>query len=314
MWFKVHWPVYLVWAGLIYILLRLYISGRMVRFSDRAGDRSLHQGEVLTGGGFLLFVPIAAMMMWYQWYLPAVLVFILTVLGVIDDVRQLSARLRLIVQFLVVIAALWFVGVGFLWWGIFLCVAFVWWINLFNFMDGANGLVGLHALVTLATVLFIPESAQSFKPVVMSIMIALAVYLYFNMGLKRLFMGDSGSLPLAFILGFLALWMMQGQSLNALQVAVMHAVLITDSSLTLVMRLMRGEAITQAHRSHLYQRLIGPEGPHGPVSMVYAAVTGLCCTVAVMMSDLPLTRQWLWFVSVYLVLAVVFFQTRRLGR
>lgn len=314
MWFKAHWFQLLLWAGFIYGFLQLYVSGRVVQFLDHANERSLHQNEILTGGGFFLFTPLAVIMIWQQLYLPAALVFCLSFVGVIDDIKHLSARFRLIVQVVVVLLTLWWLGFSLSLWSLFIGLAFLWWLNLFNFMDGANGLVALHAFVTLSMLLWLTPFTNSVLLVVLCLLLALLVYLYFNVLLKQLFMGDSGSLPLAYVVALVALLALQAGHLSTLQIAVMHAVFITDATLTLVTRWYRKERLSQAHRSHLYQRLISENRPHWQISLLYCTITLACCLVAIVMDNYSLMWQLPWFILVYAILMSVFFQTRRLGR
>ncbi|KAA3638798.1 MAG: hypothetical protein DWP95_11805 [Proteobacteria bacterium] len=314
MWFNDYWPLLLIWAVLLFLLLQFYVKGVAVRFLDSANHRSLHHGEVLTGGGFFIFVPLVAIMLWQQLYLPATMVLCLTLVGIIDDVKTLTAGLRFFVQLVVVVVTLWFLDFGLSWWGLFLCLAFLWWLNLFNFMDGANGLVAMHAIVTLTVMTWLLVLPSNIMLLLVLVIVALLVYLYFNVVLKQLFMGDSGSLPLAFIVALTTLMALQMNALSAMQIAVMHAVLITDSSLTLIIRAMRGERLTQAHRSHLYQRLIAQNRPHWQISLAYAGVTMGCCLVALVMTKQAVLHQVVWFLSVYAVLVIVFFHSRDLGR
>lgn len=304
----------MLWAALIFGLSYLYVNGRLIRFSDQAGHRSLHQGSVLTGGGFLIFLPLSLVMFSSGWYLPAAMLMVLTVVGLLDDIYALSAALRLFVQLAVVLLTLGYMGFDSSLWGLFMAVSFLWWLNLFNFMDGANGLVAMHAIVTLGLPLIMYDMPIALNPVVVFSLVALFIYLYFNVGLKCLFMGDSGSLPLAYLIGLLMLVMMNVGSFNLIQVLLMHAVLIIDSSLTLLNRLFRGEPIMQAHRSHLYQRLISQITHHWPVSLAYAALTAVCCIIAYMIGDYSLTSQLLWFFGVNTFLMLVFFHCRRIGR
>ncbi len=314
MWFKALWLIDLLWAALIFILLKLYVSGYFGRFLDSANQRSLHRGEVLTAGGFLLFTPIVIYLVCQQLYVPALLVASLTLLGLFDDVRHLSARFRFLVQLVVVVVTLWHFGFDFSLWWLFLCLAFLWWLNLFNFMDGANGLVALHAMVTLIALLFLHTFPEGFRLMIALVVVSLFIYLYFNVKLNVLFMGDSGSLPLAFIIAFLSIMALKAGSLTVFQIVVMHAVLITDSTLTLAVRCYRRERLSEAHRNHLYQRLIGEYKPHLPVSSGYAAVTLLCCVLALAMAPLSLALQGLCLLMVYSVLAVVFIHYRHLNR
>ncbi len=314
MWFELYWFRSLLWGGFIYSLLQFYVSGGAIRLFDHANHRSLHQGEVLTGGGFFLFVPLSIVLLWQQFYLLAAVVFSLSLVGVIDDVKQLSARFRFLVQIAVVTVTLWWLGFSLSAWSVFFAVAFLWWLNLFNFMDGANGLVALHAMVTLSVMAWLSVLPGSVYLLVILIFVALLIYLYFNVLLKRLFMGDSGSLPLAFMIGLVALLGWQSGELSMLQIAVIHAVLITDATLTLAIRYHRKERLSEAHRSHLYQRLIADNRPHALVSSLYAVITLGCCGVAFTMQKYSLNGQFLWFIGVYTLLIGVFFHCRHIGR
>ena len=140
------------------------------------------------------------------------------------------------------------------------------------------------------------------------------VFLLFNLVLKRLFMGDSGSLPLAFLLAVLAFGCMSEGLLSYHQVALIHAVFITDATLTLLMRLKAGENITQAHASHLYQRIIKANGSHATVSLGYAMITAVLCGLAWTMPKWPIWQQMSSVVGIYLILLAVFSKTLRLGR
>jgi len=312
--FKVHWFMLLLWAGFVFTLLSLYVSGRFGRFLDRANHRSMHQGEVLTGGGFILFMPLTLLMLWQQQFLLAAMVASLTLLGAVDDVKALSASLRFSLQVIITAITLVLLGFQFSLWWLFLCLAMVWWLNLFNFMDGANGLVALQAIVTLVSLTLMAAFPANIVLIVACVVISLLIYLYFNMVLKVLFMGDSGSLPLAFVIAFVSLIALSTGMLNALQIAVMHAVLITDSTLTLAVRGLRGERLSQAHRSHLYQRLISQQSEHWPISLAYAAVTLVCCGIAFMMVHLSIWQQWISLLLVYLSLWLVFVHSRHFGR
>ncbi len=314
MWFKAHWLQLLLWAGFIFAILRIYVSGRLVRFLDRANHRSLHRNEILTGGGFFLFMPLVALMLWQQLYLPAALVFCLSFVGLIDDVKNLSPRFRFLIQIVVVVITLWWLGFALTAWSLLIGLVFLWWLNLFNFMDGANGLVALHAIVTLTMMLIMSVFSESWQLTVVFLVIALCVYLYFNVLLKNLFMGDSGSLALAFIIAWTALLALTMNHLTVWQISVMHAVLITDATLTLAVRWYCRERLTEAHRSHLYQRLIAQNRPHGRIALFYAATTLVCCGVAVLMQNQPTWQQIVWFGLVYGLLTVVFFHCRGIGR
>ncbi|MFC3193466.1 hypothetical protein ACFODZ_04315 [Marinicella sediminis] len=291
----------------------VFMSSRVV--TDQATSRSLHQGRAVTGGGLWMFVPFAAMLIWQQpGFLPGYLLMLMALLGFTDDHFDLSFKPRLLVQFVIALACLYAFGYppGLFW--LFLTLAVIWWLNLFNFMDGANGMAGLHALVVLLFYAWLIPPGFAQAQLVYSGLGVVSVYLIFNLLLKRLFMGDSGSLPMAFLLAVLAFLAITAGLLSYHQVALIHAVFITDATLTLLNRLKAGENITEAHASHLYQRIIKSGLSHGAISCIYALLTGLFCVVAVLVTGLPVWQQMAVVTIIYLLLVVIFSKTLRLGR
>jgi UDP-N-acetylmuramyl pentapeptide phosphotransferase/UDP-N-acetylglucosamine-1-phosphate transferase len=310
-------PLTLILAsgGLLGLLLSWYVfvSSRVV--TDQATSRSLHQGQAVTGGGLWMFVPVALFMIWQQPdFLPAYLLMLMSLLGFADDHYDLSFKPRLVVQLLIAVACLYHFGHQPGWFWLFLTLALIWWLNLFNFMDGANGMAGLHALVLLLFYALLAPADVALQQLIYTALGVVLVFLLFNLVLKRLFMGDSGSLPLAFLLAVLAFGCMAEGLLSYHQVALIHAVFITDATLTLLMRLKAGENITQAHASHLYQRIIKAYGSHATVSLGYAMITAVLCGLAWIMPKWPIWQQMSSVVGIYLILLAVFSKTLRLGR
>ena len=286
-----HWYGLLGLLVVTWSLLAWYVSHSPWAVQDQAVDRSLHQGQVQTGGGLLMFLPWLFFLLlfvpdlWVLWVVGA-----MVVLGWVDDRKHLSFQLRLLVQALAAWVSLWYLGfdpVTPL--ALFLLLSMIWWINLFNFMDGANGMAGLHAVVTLSFYAWCSMSGQGM--VLNTHWLALAgvavllPYLWFNLIQKRLFMGDSGSLPLALLQGLVALALIQAGTLSMPQVAVIHALFIIDATYTLIKRLASGENITEAHASHLYQKLVKSGWSHARVSWLYAAITALLCVMTVTVLD-----------------------------
>jgi UDP-N-acetylmuramyl pentapeptide phosphotransferase/UDP-N-acetylglucosamine-1-phosphate transferase len=139
-----------------------------------------------------------------------------------------------------------------------LALALGWMTNLYNFMDGADGLAGGMALIgfgvyALAAVL---GGDPTFAQLNLCIAAAAAGFLLFNFPPARVFMGDAGSIPLGFLAGAFGL---QGWSQGLWPLwfpLVVFGPFVADASVTLVRRALRGERVWQAHRSHYYQRLI----------------------------------------------------------
>lgn len=199
----------------------------------------------------------------------------------IDDRRQLPAVIRLSAQALVValcLAALpsdaRVMEVGpLILERILLGLAWLWFINLFNFMDGIDGLAGSETIaVALGYLALLTYAglADPFWRLALVIAASAAGYLFWNWDPARVFMGDAGSIPLGFLLGWLMLDLaLRGQWAAGL---ILPLYFVADATFTLLARAYRGEKLWQAHRQHFYQRaVLGGATPAGIVCRVGAA-------------------------------------------
>ena len=141
------------------------------------------------------------------------------------------------------------VAIGLLW---------VWWINLFNFMDGIDGLAGSEAAAIGAGLLLFAAVGAGVDP--RSALLAAAIlgaaigFLVWNWSPARIFLGDVGSVPLGYVLGFLLLDLaVRGHWKIAL---ILPLYFLADATMTLLRRLLRGERVWQAHRQHFYQQAV----------------------------------------------------------
>ena len=135
----------------------------------------------------------------------------------------------------------------------------VWWVNLFNFMDGTDGIAAVEALSVLASALVLLDFQISDSPILLFmlvVVVAILVFLFFNWPPAKIFMGDVGSTWLAFIIFALALLSIQAGWLSYSVWLILPALFVTDATVTLLRRMINGERWYQAHRTHAYQ-LIG---------------------------------------------------------
>lgn len=302
------------------ILLWWYAYRSPKALIDVQQQRSLHQGKAITGAGILLFLPFSLLGLWlYPLFVPLYVVLMLSVLGYVDDRFNLSFQWRLWVQLLAAVLTLWAVQLPVAWiWLVLLVVALLWWVNLFNFMDGANGMAGFHALASLACYAYVFTEAFAPNNVLAYLTWAglaiVVVYLWFNLVLKKLFMGDSGSLPLAWLIAVLALYAMYYDLLSHWQVAIIHAVFIVDATATLLSRIHRRENITEAHSTHLYQRLIKAGRSHGQVSGLYGLTTVVIALLVLSTQSVAIHVQYTQLFVVYGLMSVIFMKFYKLGR
>ncbi|HHS7809904.1 MraY family glycosyltransferase [Pseudomonas putida] len=243
---------------------------------DIPNERSSHSVPTPRGGGvsivvfFLLGLPISFLQGWIE--LPVMLGLIgagllVALIGFADDHGHIAARWRLTGHFAASAWVLfWFNGVAPIeimgvslasgWWGWGLGALFlVWMLNLYNFMDGIDGLASVEAISVCLSASLIYVLLGSVELVSGPLMLAAAVggFLYWNFPPARIFMGDAGSGFLGIILGALALqaaWLEPGLIWCWI---ILLGVFIVDATWTLGRRLIRGEKVYQAHSTHAYQ-------------------------------------------------------------
>ncbi len=228
---------------------------------DKPNARSLHVVTVPRVGGLAL-VPAVAMAWWWLGLAPSLMLLsmiALAAISYIDDWRGLSAVIRFGAH--TGTAAL-FVWNGYSvagWWFVLLIVlALVWMINLYNFMDGADGLAGGMAFFGFAVygIAAIIAGASQLAAMSFSVAAAALAFLFFNFHPARIFLGDAGSVPLGFLAAAIGLQGWAGGLWPLWFTPLVFAPFVADATVTLVRRLLHGEKVWQAHREHYYQRLV----------------------------------------------------------
>jgi len=283
-----------VFSALLTGLLRRYAL--RTGLIDRPNARSSHSIPTPRGGGLaIVATSLFAMTLLFVWqWLPARLFAALAggglavaIAGFIDDRHTLPARIRFAVH---VCAALWcLVCLGGLppmlldqrlvtlgWAGYVLgTLAIVWVLNLFNFMDGIDGIAASEAIfVTGAGAVL--GATQSPATLAAAIVCAACVgFLVWNWPPAKIFMGDVGSGYLGFSIAVLALASGQDNPVAIWVWLILGGTFFVDATVTLLRRTLRGERIHEAHRSHAYQWLARRHGSHLAVTASVLAVNVL---------------------------------------
>lgn len=283
-------------------------TGRVRHFAmaravlDLPSERSSHTTPTPRGGGLAIAAVVLAGIVtaaaggWVRFEVALALVpsgAAMAFLGWLDDRRSLPAAARLLVHF---IAATWVVywfgpvralsigtaslGLGWLAAPISI-LGIVWLVNLFNFMDGIDGIAAAEALMVGAAAALFCWWVGDFEVAWLAALIAAASagFLPWNWTPARIFMGDAGSIFLGFMLGALALLADRRGALPAMAWIVLLGVFIVDATLTLIRRVARRERLSEAHRTHAYQRAVQSGWSHARVS---GAVMVLNVTFAVL--------------------------------
>lgn len=293
-------------ALLLTWMLRRYALSRSLM--DIPNARSSHSVPTPRGGGvaivlaYLAVLPLVGYQGWLSWPLVVGLMgtgALVAVIGFLDDHGHIAARWRLLAHFM---AAAWLLAwlpglprlallgtsfdlglIGY----VLAAVMLVWLLNLYNFMDGIDGIASVEAITVcvggglLYALVGIPMLATA--PLLLGA--AVAGFLVWNFPPARIFMGDAGS-------GFLGV-MLGGLALQAAWVApqllwawlILLGVFVLDATFTLLRRLMRGDKVYEAHRSHAYQYASREYGAHLPVTLAVLAINVLwllpwACVVA----------------------------------
>ncbi|KAB2848038.1 MAG: glycosyltransferase family 4 protein, partial [Hyphomicrobiaceae bacterium] len=242
------------------ILGRLLASSRLTRVAlDMPNERSLHAAPVPRIGGVVIVLVWIVASAWSGFLPLLVLAGVLSTVSLLDDLRHLSAALRLVVHLACAVAFLAFYGGDLAHMHLpIVALSMVWMTNLYNFMDGSDGLAGGMAVIGFgvyaagATMAGVPGIAH------LSAMLAAAAggFLVWNTSPARIFLGDVGAIPLGFLAAALGLIGAQGGAWPYWFPVLVFSPFIADSTVTLLRRIGRRERFWEPHREHYYQRLV----------------------------------------------------------
>lgn len=254
-------------APLVGLAATFLLLGMLLRWPallpirDIPNDRSLHTKTIPRIGGIAVTagVTAACVFLRQQPSLVDVLpVVIVVVISLVDDIRGVPAKWRLLAHLSA--AAIFVLGhlqLTFLF-AIPFVLAIVWMTNLYNFMDGSDGLAGGMALIGFSVYSVAAFLAHHGDLALVSASIACSAgaFLFFNFHPAKVFLGDVGSIPLGFAAGSLGLL---GWNRNIWPLwfpFLVFSPFIVDATLTLVKRISRSEKVWEGHRDHYYQRLV----------------------------------------------------------
>ena len=255
---------------------------------DHPNERSSHAVPTPRGGGWgILAVLLPA---WAALGVgPGVLagVALLAAVSWLDDRHDLAPGPRLLVHVAAVAAGLLALGDGarvFQGWlpgwldHVMTGLCWLWFINLFNFMDGIDGLAGSEAVAVAGGLALVAGAATGLQEPALALAGAALGFLVWNWQPAKVFMGDVGSIPLGFALG----WLLFAAASAGLWPAALLLPLyfIADASITLTRRLLAGKPVLQAHREHFYQRAVQAGRGHAAVVRLVIAANAVLIAFA----------------------------------
>ena len=266
---------------------------------DVPNDRSSHTAATPRGGGVAIVVMVSTGLAALAWFGQTDVVattaivastLVVAAVGFVDDRQGLSAGVRFLFQTIAVAPAVYLLGslpeleignlhleLGIV--GPFICtVGVLWFLNLFNFMDGIDGIAGCQAVfMTIATTLigWYGGLASEVLAIPLTIAAASAGFLYWNWAPAKIFMGDVGSGYLGALLALMGLYFINSGYISVWVSVILGSLFICDATVTLAVRAFRGERWYAAHRTHVYQHLAKRWGSHSRAASLYLSVNVL---------------------------------------
>ncbi|OQW40015.1 MAG: glycosyl transferase [Proteobacteria bacterium SG_bin4] len=287
---------------------------------DQPNARSLHTVPVprIGGAGLLL----GAMTAWlcFSASLPSTVLLglaLLMVISLIDDIWHAPVWSRLLIH---AIAAAWFaisLLLGAYDWLTVLCViiATIWMSNLYNFMDGSDGLAGGMTIIGFGYYGLIAFLAgdHNFAMINFSVAAAAMAFLLHNFHPARVFMGDAGSVPLGFLAAVFGILGWLSQLWTIWVPLLIFSPFIADATVTLTKRLLQGKKIWQAHREHYYQRLVQSGFGHRNTALAAYALMLTAGISAIWINEQDMAvQQWVMLMWGGIYLAAMMFADRSL--
>ncbi len=309
----------ILFVGLLLVEIIYFRIADMFNIIDKPNQRSSHSKIVLRGGGIIF--PLAALV----WAAVGIitnqdiiqdipfLVGLLLVASIsfVDDIHPLPDSLRLVVQFIAMMLMFWSLDILHLnmrWIILIALIVCVGITNVYNFMDGINGLTGGYSLGVLVPLLLLQQHTTGDTTLIITIILADMVFCIFNFRPKnkaKCFAGDVGSISIAFIILFvLGKVILQTQDITWLILLVVYGV---DACFTIIHRIMLRENLGQAHRKHMYQIMANElQISHIVVSLLYMGVQ-LIISFGFMyiIPDTPLAH-WIYLGSVLAILSLAY--------
>lgn len=313
--FRIMWIIYGVIAFLLLMVELVYFKvADKHNIIDKPNERSSHKTIVLRGGGIIFTIGLWIWSIVFGFQYPWLLAGVTLAAGIsfVDDIHSLPDSLRLVVQFIAMFLV--FQEIGLLLWD-------MWWIipialiaavggtNIFNFMDGVNGITAGYSLAMLIPIALANRGMAFVEESYFIVaIIGVLVFSLFNFrprGKAKCFAGDVGSIGMALILVFcIGRLMMATGDVSWIVLFLVYGV---DGVLTICHRIMLHENLGQAHRKHAYQLMANElKMSHVIVSLIYMGLQLVVSLGFIYLIPNTIVAHWIYLVIAALVLAVAY--------
>jgi UDP-N-acetylmuramyl pentapeptide phosphotransferase/UDP-N-acetylglucosamine-1-phosphate transferase len=273
----------------------MLVSGRAGPL-DTPNGRSLHTRPIPRGGGLGILLAVTIGMLGTEaplWL--ACSVFLVAIVSWQDDHDFLPVFVRLACHFAAALIVAWGGGLPAAAWWVSAIMVFgiAWMTNLYNFMDGADGLAGGMSLFGFGTLSIAAWAAGNADIAILTGCIAAGVagFLPFNFHPARIFLGDVGSIPLGFLAAVLGFAGVQRDLWPLWFPLLVFSPFIVDASITLARRILRGEKFWLAHCEHYYQRLVRLGWSHRRMALAEYVLMAAMAALALLLRTAPAMFQ-----------------------
>ena len=274
---------------------------------DEPNHRSLHTlvtprtgGLAIMFGVLVAFALLGDLWLWFSFVVAFMLI------SLVDDIVGLQVRWRLLAQLLLCAYFILILLSQFPWWMMLLALlALVWVTNLYNFMDGSDGLAGGMGLFGFGAYALASHGAGDAQLAMMSASVSAScvAFLFFNFYPAKIFMGDAGSIPLGFLAGAIGLYGWQHALWPMWFPEFVFSPFILDATITLLKRALRREKFWQAHREHYYQRMIQMGWGHKKTAIAEYTLMLLIAICGLVMLKL----SYIWVILLLLFWLFIYF-------
>ncbi len=316
------WWTYLIIAVILVVAELVYFRiADKCNIIDKPNERSSHSRVVLRGGGIIFTIGLWIWSAFFGFQYPWLLAAVTLAAGVsfIDDIHSLPDSVRLVAQFVAMGMMLyqlmayglplttewyWYILIGLL--ALVICVGAT---NIYNFMDGINGITAGYSLAVLIPLLLLNTKGGFVEEsLIVVTILSVLVFSYFNFRPKnkaKCFAGDVGSVGIAFILLFLiGCKIMQTGDITWLAFMLVYGV---DGCCTIIHRIMLHENLGEAHRKHAYQLMANElKMSHVTVSLIYMFLQLAISLVMVYLIPETILAHWIYLIVVAIILVVAY--------
>jgi UDP-N-acetylmuramyl pentapeptide phosphotransferase/UDP-N-acetylglucosamine-1-phosphate transferase len=275
---------------------------RKLNIVDKPNNRSSHTKTTVRGGGIVF--PTAILLFFflndYQYQYFVLGVFLISVISFLDDIYALSPKIRFFFQFIAVCLVLFEVGLTLdpIYVFVIYLVAGIGFVNMFNFMDGINGITGFYSLTVLSGLFFINRSEHLInEDLIVFSAVSLFIFGFYNFRKKALFFaGDIGSISIGILIFFIGLYLTY--ELNSPMVLLLIIVYGADVCNTLLYRkFLTRESVFEPHRHHIYQKLVDVKKmSHLKVSAIYSCIQFIVNIIIYKTYNIEMQTQFLIFI------------------